>query len=87
MQDSQSGGNKTSSQLLARLVQVQRDRGWHDGQMAAWLGVERSYWNRVRRGVYPLSGKAINMALARDTRSLGLLRAHRLDLGLLEQSA
>lgn len=85
MEVSTSAPNPTRTHLLQRLIEIQGSQP--DRVMAAWLGIEKSYWCRVRRGVCPLTGKAINRALAHDTRELGLLRAHRQDLGLMGKSA
>lgn len=40
----------TAAAFLARLLEIQRERGLNDRQFARLLGVSPPYWNRLRRG-------------------------------------
>ena len=51
--------------LIERLVTIQREKGWHDGVMAAELGVERSTWVRIRNGSRQPGSKLLQGVLRR----------------------
>ncbi len=63
------------SYLLRELIELQGKRT--DKEMAEWLGIERSYWYRIRSGRRPLGWKAIKTALAKNKR---LMKFHRMDM-------
>jgi transcriptional regulator with XRE-family HTH domain len=50
--------------MLDMLLTIQRREGWTDLQMAGRLGISRSGWSMVRRGVMPLSERT-QLAAAR----------------------
>jgi len=41
--------------MLAKLLQIQRDHGWQDAEMATRIGIARSTWTEIRNGRLPLS--------------------------------
>jgi len=39
-----------SDDLVSRLIEIQNAHRWNDNQMAKHIGVDRSYWVRVKSG-------------------------------------
>ncbi len=68
--------------LERRLLEIQGARS--DKEFAAWLGIERTYWSRIRRGKRSLSKALIEKAIAKDE---SLLSFYMRDLMPTERSA
>jgi transcriptional regulator with XRE-family HTH domain len=59
--------------MLQMLIAIQRREGWTDLQMASRLGISRSGWSMIRRGVMPLSDRTRMAAVRAFPELLGEL--------------